>query len=231
VRLPLTVLRPGADELPLDRAEVLRYLGYKPGVTRTDERHDRLVDRGIELALAAAEPAVSLAYCAVDVRGSAVLTRVPGISWRSRSLGRLLRGSEAVTLVAATLGQGIEEATARLFREEEYALATIVDAAGSALVHGLSQWARAAIGTEEVTSLYGPGYGDWAIEDQVALTVAAGGPAIGLHSTPTCYLTPQKSLVGLVGWGVGQRAGAEGGCSRCTMPDCAYRQRLYKKEG
>jgi hypothetical protein len=230
--LPVTVLRPAAGDLPLDRAEVLRYLGYKPGVTRTEARHEELVDRGIGLALEAARPAVSLAYCAVEVRGDEIATRVPGLTWRSRSLARLLAGAGAVTLVAATLGAGVEEATARLFREEEYALATIVDAAGSALVHGLSQYCRTYIAAQAgdlaLTPLYGPGYGDWPIQDQVALTEAAGGPAIGLTSTPTCYLVPQKSLVGLVGWGAAgrtQSGAGTSGCLRCTMRDCAYRQK------
>lgn len=228
MRLPITVLRPGAAELPLDRSAVMRYLGYKPGITRLDERHEALVDRGIGLAVAAAVPAVSLAYCGVAVAEDEVTTRVPGLVWRSRSLARLLRGGVGVTLVAATVGDGVDELVARLFRAEEYALATVVDAAGSGLVHGLGENVRAYLTAQadgvELSSLYGPGYGDWAIEDQIAVTDAAGGAGIGVVSTEACYLVPQKSLVGIVGWvPVGGRLLS--GCQLCTMPDCAYRVR------
>lgn len=225
--LPLTVSRPAAGDLPLDRSEVMRYLGYKPGVTRLEQRHEELLDRGIALAIDVAEPAVTTAYCSIDIAGDTVTTRVPGLAWRSRSLAKLLGDAAGVTLVAGTLGESMETLTRRLFAEEEYALATIVDAAGSALVHGLGLWAQAQLTPPPdmtLTPLYGPGYGDWEITDQLALTVAAGADAIGLTCTETCYLLPQKSLVGIIGWTA--RAGrAASGCALCTMPNCAYRLR------
>lgn len=231
MRLPLTTLRPAAAELPLDRQDVLRLLGYRPGVTRLDERHDELVDRGIELAVAASAPTVSLGYCGVIVREGEVLTRIPGLLWRSRSLARLLRDGVGVSLVAATLGPGVEALISELFAREEYALATIVDAAASALVQGLSRCAQAYLREQiqglALTPLYGPGYGDWDVHDQMTLLVEAGGPAIGLESTETCYLMPQKSLVGIIGWIVpteGRRVPTSG-CDPCTMRDCVYRHR------
>lgn len=229
MHLPRVILCPPAGELAAPRSEVMRLLGYKEGRTQVDERHLALVDQGIRLARAAAEPAASLAYCAVMVEGDLVTTAVPGLAWRSRSLARLLKNAVAVSLVAGTLGSGIEEKTRELFAAEEYALATIVDAAGSALVHGLMLFLRAHLKGRagSLTPLYGPGYGDWPIQDQIAVTLAAGGPDIGLISTETCYLTPQKSLVGIFGW---KAPGGEGrlpasGCSLCTMVDCAYRVR------
>lgn len=228
MRLPITVLRPGAAELPLDRGAVMRYLGYKPGVTRLDERHEALVDRGIGLAVGAAVPAVSLAYCGIDVADDEVTTRVPGLVWKSRSLSRLLRGGVGVTLVAATVGAGIDEFAAQLFRDEEYALATVVDAAGSGLVQALGEYVRSYLlgsaDSLELTGLYGPGYGDWVIEDQGAVVAAAGGADVGVVSNEACYLMPSKSLVGIVGW-VSGGGRLLSGCQLCTMPDCAYRVR------
>lgn len=226
MRLPRTLLHPAAADLPLDRAGVMRLLGYKEGRTQVDERHLTLVDRGIALAREVTQPAASLAYCAVIVDGDLTSTAVPGLAWRSRSLARLLKGATAVSLVAATLGPGVDELTRRLFAAEEYALATIVDAAGSALIHGLSLHLQAYLGQGK-TALYGPGYGDWPIGDQIALTEAAGGPSIGLTSTEACYLTPQKSLVGIIGWLPSPEEGRplRSGCQLCTMADCAYRER------
>jgi hypothetical protein len=233
MRLPITVLRPGAAELPLDRGAVMRYLGYKPGVTRLAERHEALVDRGIGLAVAAAVPAVSLAYCGVEVTASAVTTRVPGLMWQSKSLARLLTGGVGVTLVAATVGDRVEELAARLFRDEEYALATVVDAAGSGLVHALGEYVRSYLlrsaGELALTALYGPGYGDWVIENQGALVAAAGGADVGVASNEACYLMPQKSLVGIIGWIAGSVKSVSG-CQLCTMPDCAYRARASAGE-
>ncbi|MDF2630856.1 MAG: hypothetical protein K0R39_4687 [Symbiobacteriaceae bacterium] len=231
MRLPLTVLRPAPTELPLDRQEVLRYLGYRPGVTHLADRHDVLVDQGIALAVAAAAPAVSLGYCGIIVNDGEVLTRVPGLMWRSRALSRLLRGGVGVSLVAATLGPGIDALAARLFAEEEYALATVVDAAGSALVQGLARCAHAYLHEQiqglTLTPLFGPGYGDWDVHDQLALVAEAGGPAIGLTTTETCYVQPQKSLVGVIGWIApgGRRRVPTTGCDLCQMKECHYRHR------
>jgi hypothetical protein len=232
MRLPLTVLRPSAASLPLDRADMLRLLGYKPGVTRLEPRHEALLEKGIAMAVEAAAPAVSLGYCAVMVQQDEVMTRIPGLVWRSKMLARLLKGGLGVSLVAATLGPGIEELTARLFAEEEYALATIVDAAASTLVHGLSNCVTGYL-TDQIqglalTPLYGPGYGDWDIHDQLTLVTEAGGPAIGLTSNDACYLYPQKSLVGIVGWVAPDTPGRKPlatACTLCAMRECAYRVR------
>ncbi len=201
---------------------VMRLLGYKEGKTQLRPQDHALLEKGIALTREAASPVISLAYCAVTVTGDLVRTRVPGLAWRSRSLARLLREANAVYLVAATLGPGVDELIPALFRQEEYALATIVDAAGSALIHALGEHASQELGVPGLTGIYGPGYGDWPVQDQIALTEVAGGPEIGLTSSETCYLTPQKSLVGIIG--VGNAAG-RGGCSLCTMAGCAYRER------
>ncbi|HYG58820.1 MAG TPA: hypothetical protein VD902_12250, partial [Symbiobacteriaceae bacterium] len=181
------------------------------------------VDRGIAMALEASAPVVCLSFCSITVSSDVVRTQVPGLAWQSRTLARLLREGTGVTLVAATLGPGVEELTSRLFAEEEYALATAVDAAGSALVQSLSLYVQrhVAAGGAGLTALYGPGYGDWDILDQVGLTEAAGGALAGIECSPACYLNPQKSLVGLLGWVAGARG--EGGCTRCGLRDCAYR--------
>lgn len=211
---------------------MLRLLGYKEGRTRLGARELALVERGIALTREAAAPAASAAYCAVAVAEDRVRAGVPGVAWRSRSLARLLAGADAVSLVAATLGSGVDELIRDLFAQEEFALATIVDAAGSVLVHGLAEWVRGALLRQAeaagraagLTPLYGPGYGDWPVEEQAALTSLAGGDAIGLRCTETCYLVPQKSLVGLFGWlPPGGRDRPAAGCARCTLADCAYR--------
>jgi len=234
--LPHAVLRPAAADLAAPLPAVMRLLGYRAGRTRLAERDLALVERGVALARQAASPVASVAYCAVTAGEDRVTAGVPGVGWRSRSLARLLAGADGASLVAATLGPGVEELTQRLFATEEYALATVVDASGSALIHGLGEWLRAALadgpaalagGRPALTPLYGPGYGDWPVEDQIRLVALAAGPEIGLTSTTTCYLQPQKSLVGLVGWlpPGGGRDWPAAGCTRCTLADCAYRVR------
>jgi len=131
--------------------------------------------------------------------------------------------------VAATLGPGVEDLTRRLFREEQYALATVVDAAGTALVQALGRWIRDYLQRQgpglHLTPLYGPGYGDWPVEDLAGLLEAAGAAAIGLGATSAFCLTPLKSLVGIMGWTSTERSWT--GCSLCSRTDCPYREEAH----
>lgn len=226
MRLPQQICRLQVEELPLDRDQVLRYLRYKPGVTRLEARHQALVDEGIDQATAVSEPAASVRYCSIRVSADTVATQIPGLTWRSASLAKLLQDAVGISLVAATLGPGVEERTAALFQEEEFALATVVDAAGTALVQALVQKVRAHLSElspkMELTGLYGPGYGDWDIREQIPLTAAAGAFDIGLRVTDTCYLQPQKSLVGIIGW-LAPGAQVSTGCALCSLRGCPYR--------
>jgi hypothetical protein len=231
VRPPVRILRPDPLLLPVSRAEVLRYLGYKPGKTRLTAAVEPVIDQGIAKAVAAARPAISLAYCRVEqVEGDEVSLALPGLRWTSAALARMLRQAVAVTLVAATVGPAIEEQVQQLFQAQEYAMATVVDAAGSALIHGLVQYAAQELAAESqpwslrLTPLLSPGYADWPLSDLPALMEQVGAEQIGLHRTESLYLMPQKSLVGLIGWVSEAARLPASGCQICAQPNCPYRK-------
>lgn len=231
MRLPSRTIHPPVERLTLDRAEVMRLLGYQPGKTLLTPVVERILDRGIALTIAAAQPAAVISYCSVDAAAEGeVRLAVPGLAWQSAGLARLLRGASGVSLVAATLGEGVELLVRQLFAEQDYATATVVDATGSALIHALVRHAEALVAAEagaagcKPTSLFCPGYADWALQAQPLLVAQAGGNEIGLTCTDTCYLTPQKSLVGLIGWAAeGARLPASG-CTACGLTTCSYRK-------
>lgn len=229
--LPSRLIRPPVEWLALDRAEVMRLLGYQPGKTLLTPAVERILDRGIALTIAASQPAAILSYCSVDsVADGVVRLATPSLAWQSAGLSRLLRDASGVSLVAATLGPRIEETVRWLFDEQDYATATVVDATGSVLIHSLVRHAEELVGIAATlasckpTTLFCPGYADWALQAQPLLVAQAGGSEIGLTCSETCYLTPQKSLVGLIGWvPEGARLPASG-CAACSLTACAYRK-------
>jgi hypothetical protein len=231
VRLPIRIVRPDAASLPLERDEVMRFLGYKKGKTVLTPAVDAILDEGIRLALDEARPVATLVYCRVDsVSAGAISLAVPGIAWQSAALARLLRRAEAVTLVAATVGPGIEQRVRRLFAAQEYATATVVDAAGSALIQAFGRHLEWLVGemarprSLKATHLLCPGHADWDVADTGSLLEKVGGPAAGITCTPSAYLVPQKSLTGLIGW-VAEGARLPGsGCEACGLTSCAYRK-------
>lgn len=229
--LPTRVVTPPVDSLPLDRDQVMRLLGYQPGKTVLTPVITPVLERGIALGLAAARPAISLAYCSVhSISDGTVRLTVPGLAWKSSGLARLLREAPAVSLVAATLGPGIEEKVRQLFAEQDYATATVVDATGTVLIQSLVRHAEALVDADageigcKATPAFCPGYADWDLYDQPALVAQAGGAAIGLTCTASCYLNPQKSMAGIIGWTAASARLPASGCSACSLTSCAYRK-------
>lgn len=226
----LRVLEPPPEAITPDWAEVMRYLGYRPGRSELTPKVEAVVDAGIAGALATAAPKVSAGYCSLlSVQADVVTLAVPGFSWQTKELARRLAGARAVTLLVATAGDGPAERVRQLFAEGEYAVATAVDAAAAALVHALVRWATGVIGAEaaergySLTPPYSPGYGDWDIMSQRDLVEAVGGSA-GVTCTPTCYLIPEKSMVAMVGWTGADAEAAASGCAACLQSGCLYRQ-------
>ncbi len=218
-------------DLALDRATVLRYLGYKPGITQMTSRAEAEVTAGLAQVGGLLAPQAALVDCAVVTgRAPGAVCTAAGHEWQSHALARLLHGAEVVTVVAATVGAGVDEAIRAAFAGGEYALATVLDAAGSAAVQA---WAallrsrltgRAAAWELTPTELYSPGYGDWNINDLHPLLGLTEAARIGITATPAGYLLPQKTVVGVFGWvpAAGDRR-APVGCRVCTLRDCTYR--------
>lgn len=228
--LALRTLVPEPGAVVPERANVLRYLGYRPGKTELGPRVDAVIDAGIEGALSSARPRVAAGYCRLDsVTDRALALAVPGFAWESQDLARRLQGAGAVSLLAVTLGEEPAALVRRRFAEGEYAVATAIDAAGTALVQALLSWALGSLAAEaaafgyRLTPPYSPGYGDWAITAQLDLANAIGDLA-GVTCTPTCYLIPEKSMVALAGWVSSGAPDVPSGCAACLQPGCLYRQ-------
>jgi hypothetical protein len=231
MKLPTRVITPHAESLDLDRLEVMRFLGYQPGKTILTPVIEQVLDRGLALARATFRPAASISYCSVaKVADGQVELAVPGLAWQSAGLARLLKGAQAVSLVALTLGAEAEATIQQLFADQAYAEATVVDAAAGVLVQSLATYVATLVTTEaaavscKTTPLFCPGYADWPLTDQPTLVAQTGASLIGLTCTPTCYLIPQKSMVGLIGWvPEGARLPASG-CNACSLTTCQYRK-------
>jgi hypothetical protein len=217
------------QRLSVETSDVLRYLGYRPGKTVMTPRAEAEVHAGIARGLSLLAPAATLAEAEVISRTHDHVS-TPAACWQSVDLARAIGDAARVTVVAATVGPAIEEETARLFAAGEPALATVVDAVGSAAI-----WAWVRLLLEEVgeaasqlgmqrSAPYSPGYGDWRIEDLPGLLEMSGAAAIGLTANEAGYLLPQKSLVGVVGWLRPEGAPPLAGCAVCKLAGCRYRR-------
>lgn len=231
----LSVLSPVAvilDQLPLrvDRAEVLRFQGYKKDLDVPTAEVLALFDEALALGERLMAPRV--VYRAVPVTGqSADLIEAAGEQLRIPAIERLWGPLEAVGAGICTVGDAVEARVRALFDEREFPLAVMLDSVGSAAVESLAEYANDLLcqaGLAEqlrVTNRISPGYAGWDTAEQVALWRLCPGAPAGITLNGSCFMTPTKSISFLVG--IGPRARVDHyftQCRRCWMRDCTYRR-------
>lgn len=222
----------------VDRAEVLRYLGYA-GQTIEPELYDRidaLVDRAErELSPKGVAKRFSVEVRGEGTRGTGALPYVEvqgtALVLEGFDIVRHLEGACACVLLACTLGAKSEQELSRL-KAVNPLDALIYDAACSALIERVADAAEAEVVAEAAADglqanwRFSPGYGDLPLSVQTRfVSVLRAFETIGLTVTDTDLLVPTKSVTAIVGLFDGPVADAEPRtCSMCRMKDfCTLR--------
>lgn len=225
VRLPLRV----------DDREVLRYLGFKPGVdpSTVETRVLELLTETKARAQRHLLPHAS--YATYDAVATPDGFCVPGIiDLRSASLKAHLRGSRRLTFLAVTIGDSLDRQTSALSATGRMAEAATLDALGSNAVEEAADALCARLAAEaaehgfHLTSRFSPGYGDLGLETQPDFVTAAHADDVGISVSSSMMLSPMKSITAVAGW----LAAAQGqpsaslpvGCDSCGLTSCRYRR-------
>ena len=220
------------DIASVDRAEVLRYLGYR-GQSLTDELDARL-DNGIARCLELCQPAgVVRPFRIVGRDGGEIALEASALRLKGESIARHLDGALAVALLCVTLGLASERELARLALVNPLDQ-LVFDAAGSALVERAADAAEARV-VELAANLglytndrFAPGYGDLSLDVQEPLLDTLNAQRLmGVSLTPSHMLVPTKSETAVIGLFDSPPARREGGlCPECAMRDfCQLRSR------
>ncbi|MBP7331222.1 MAG: Vitamin B12 dependent methionine synthase, activation domain [Firmicutes bacterium ADurb.Bin373] len=113
---------------------------------------------------------------------------------------------EKVTLLAATLGPGIDEHLAGMQLTAGAADAFIFNGIASAAAEHTTEILD-AIAVRDIrrsayypTARFSPGYGDWPLEHQQQFIESISGEKIGLTVTSHHLLQPVKSVTAVIGW-------------------------------
>jgi hypothetical protein len=225
--VPVVVDRP---PLRIDRAEVLRFQGYKKALDVPTADVLSLFDEALDLGTRLMAPRV--VYRAVPVAAeSADRIEAGGERLDIPRIGRLWGPLAAVGAGICTVGDAIEQRVRALFDEREFPLAVMLDAVGSAAVESLAEHVNDLLCQEalpaglKVTNRISPGYAGWDTADQEKLFRLCPGAPIGVTLNSACFMAPVKSISFLVG--LGPRARVDHyftQCRRCWMRDCAYRR-------
>ena len=201
--------------------ETLRYLGasgWQPdGATRS------LLQKAEELLHASAQPRA--------VWRELPLEALP-LAESGQDLTRHLQGCDAMLLLAATLGSGVDSLLRRL-ELSDIALATAADAMAAVLLETVCDTLELQLRADYrqkdrwLTTRYAPGYGDCPLtlnEDLCLMLDTVRG--CGLAVTPQHLLTPRKSTTAILGLADHPVTGARAGCAHCLLKEtCIYRKR------
>lgn len=222
-----------AIEPTFEKYELARLLGSSKSC-RVSHAVDIKIDRLQPIFKDLLEP--SLRYCVkhislikkkhVHIQGGPVLT--------SLKLSRTLKNCEEVICFIATIGNGIDDAIARLMAANRFSDAYILDSMGSVAVENMveSFWDRMRNDCEadgkEATLRFSPGYCDWPVTEQKKLFSLFDSADTGVELTDSCLMQPRKSISGVFGvapFGHGVPAAPYNPCSECWKRDCSARRK------
>ncbi len=212
--------------MEVDRAEALRYLGYKRG-QQPDEQTESVLNACIPALTSAAR------FLSVHLRVNASVEgeqiALGPLKLTSRGLARHLEGCKEAYLFAATLGAGVDRLM-QTYTRTDLPAAVVLQACAAALLESCCDEAQADIEKKLGSGLmlrprFSPGYGDLTLGCQPDILRVLDAPKkIGLSCTETNMLTPTKSITAVMGIKMGERQSVAHDCSACNLEQCAYKK-------
>lgn len=216
----------------VDKAEVLRYLGYA-GQDYTPDLDGR-IDEAIEHALAISEPKGVLAPFEVERidggKNPCVHLKDTALSLPGHDIAEHLAGAKAAVVFAVTLGMANERELRRLSLTD-HLTQILFDAASVALVERTADAAEADAvrwATDQglfCTWRYSPGYGDLPLAVQPTLLSALNAQRLlGIALSPSLLMTPTKSVTAIAGCFDEPKRSTHMSCATCICHDfCTFR--------
>ncbi len=219
-------------DTPIDRNEVLRYLGYPADVSPDDRLDGMLAEWTARCAERARPRAV---YRVLHIAGlekrSLRLTTPTGIVEFEGAIGEYLDVSREMAALIATAGPELESLATELLGQGRHLEALIVssvaaeraEAAAAVVIERLREDGSAR--GLSPTLPYSPGYCGMALTEQTKLFSLFGEETAGVELTAECLMKPLKSVSALVGLGPeGEVEQNLTPCERCDRQQCAMRR-------
>jgi len=222
----------GHVETPVDRAEVLRYLGY-PVDAGPNRELQKMLDHWIAEAEGRARPQAVFAVFPIEELGkqSLRLKTMCGTTEIRGAIGEFLGMAQQIVVFIATAGPHVEHLASQLMQEGKHLEALIVSAAGSERAEAAEMAViEQLLDQSGVTGLvptlpYSPGYCGIALSEQTKLFKLMGDQSAGVSLTVDCLMKPLKSVSGLIGLAAPGEVEQYGSpCDRCELKNCNMRR-------
>jgi hypothetical protein len=225
----MKIIREVQPEITVDK--VCRFLG-SGAAGRLSQRLRTNLDRSIRTARELVRPSVLFTEKAIKKVDGSSLILEEGVALRSGKLSRTMARCDRAAVFIATIGKEIDALIQKLLARQKLAEAYIFDAIGSCAAedtverfHRLFD-RRSHTRKEHTTLRFSPGYCDWRVEEQRKLFGLLDNSLIGVHLTPSCLMTPRKSVSGVFGIGSAEIIDRRSlnPCSLCGLTHCVARR-------
>ena len=217
-----------APLLRIDPKETRRYAG----LMKAKDFDEQMIEEACEDGLLLAEPRGIWTLYDYDCAAQVVASEPP-FHIEGKKIGAHLAGCDKVILLAATVGDFIEDEVTARFSRGSYAASVLLDAAATTAVEQIADGMEKAIAPQMARMGYGmrwrfsPGYGDWPLAQQPELLRTSHAETIGIHLSESLMLVPRKSVTAIIGLykveaGKKEHATPKG-CAACGKLDCPSR--------
>lgn len=220
-----------APLMKIDPKETRRYAGLMKAENFEESRIEEACEEALLLAVPKGIWEVYDYDCDIQRIAAA-----PPFTILGEKIGKHLAGCDRVILLAATVGEEIEETVTKRFQKGDYAFSVLLDAAATTAVEQIADAMEKAIRPKAAAKGYdmrwrfSPGYGDWPLEQQPDLVRLSHAEKIGISLSESLMLMPRKSITAIIGLykkditTAKAPAHAPKGCAACNKLDCPSRR-------
>ena len=220
-----------APLMSIDPKETRRYAG----LNKAPNFSQKTILEACREVLYTSEPHGSWEIYDYDAKDGIVLADKP-FQLQGKKVTKHLCKAKKVVILAVTLGEFVEDEITRRFKEGDYTLALLMDAAATTAVEQIADGIEKAV--DQKIAMHGlvrrwrfsPGYGDWPIECQPEMLRLSKAADIGLTVTSSLMLNPRKSVTAIIGLVPKEdnTTPDKQSCKFCPNPQCSFRARPFE---
>lgn len=185
--------------------EILREQGVSPGI-KVKEKINKLIVKALDIFKSKAQPVGILSEISTDEFVNVFIGE--GENAKDTPLEHIFPQADYLALFALTIGKKVSEAISKFFKENDFALASLLDSIGSLAAYKVTE----VIETYFLKSIskshricqdlsvlsYSPGYCGWHVSGQKKLFLFLHPEKIGLSLNTSFLMTPLKSVSGVI---------------------------------
>jgi len=213
----------------VDKAEALRYLGFKGQDISDDVKNT--IDEMVERCEKITTPSFRTVQFTLKRTNGGILLVGTNVTLDGVDIAAHLAGCNSAVLLAATLGQAFDREM-RVLEASDMVKAFIFDSCASSLIESVCDYAQSEVEKSAaksglfITDRYSPGYGDLPLEIQPAfLKILDTQRKIGLYCTDTCLMMPTKSVTAIIGLKLTKPELLRRSCENCKLKEsCEFRK-------